>query len=76
MNTLPTAAELVDDMRKYPELRVLLERKAVWGLLNMAEHEETTCENRWSQENYCMESISQHSMGGQDFGKINLHANS
>lgn len=43
MNKLPTASELLEEIRKHQELRKLLPRKAQWALIALAEKEKAAC---------------------------------
>lgn len=44
-NRLATATEMLEDLRKNPELRKKLSKRAIWGLIEMAEaeKEKTAC---------------------------------
>lgn len=40
MDKLATPAQIVDDLRKNPEMRKRLDKRAIWGLLSMAEKQQ------------------------------------
>ncbi|WP_157211763.1 hypothetical protein [Brevibacillus borstelensis] len=40
---LATASEMLEDLKKNPELRKNLSKRAIWGLIELAEQEKTAC---------------------------------
>jgi hypothetical protein len=40
---LATAAEMLEDLKKNPDLRKKLSKRAIWGLIELAEKEKTAC---------------------------------